>query len=57
MDPFIEMLESILPDDWEIADPEMGSSCLLICPCGTTIEQDGSCPEGHESPMRAMGMI
>lgn len=54
---FVEMLESILPEGWEIDDPSYGSSCLLICPCGDTIEQDGVCPEGHESPLRAMGMI
>ena len=36
---------------WEVYDPQMGSSCLLLCPCGTVIEQDGECPEGHVSPM------
>jgi hypothetical protein len=57
VDAFVEALEALLPEDWEIADPEMGSSCLLICPCGDVIEQDGVCPEGHESPLRTLGMI
>jgi hypothetical protein len=54
---FVQMLESMLPDGWEIDDPSYGSSCLLICPHGNTIEQDGTCPEGCVSPLRAMGMI
>lgn len=54
---FVEMLEGMLPEDWEVYDPEMGSSCLLLCPHGNVIEQDGFCPEGCESPLRTMGLI
>lgn len=57
MNEFVEYLEGILPADWEVYDPEMGSSCLLLCPHGTVIEQDGHCPEGCESPMLSLGMI
>ena len=57
MPSVVEMLEQILPEDWEVADAQMGSSCLLLCPCGEMIEQDGECPEGHVSPLVEMGMI
>lgn len=57
MDAFVQMIESILPEGWEVYDPQMGSSCLLLCPHGEVIEQDGHCPEGCESPMLTMGMI
>jgi hypothetical protein len=57
MDEFVEMLEEILPDDWEVYDAEMGSSCLLMCPHGHVIEQDGRCPEGCISPLRSLGII
>lgn len=30
---------------------------MLICPCGSLVELDGSCPDGHVSPMRQAGMI
>jgi len=30
---------------------------MLICPCGSYVELDGECPEGHVSPMRRAGMI
>jgi len=29
----------------------------FICPCGDEIELDGSCPEGHVSPLVEMGLI
>jgi hypothetical protein len=57
MDAFVQMLEEILPEGWEIHDPEMGSSCLLECKHGEVIEQDGHCPEGCESPLRTLGFI
>jgi hypothetical protein len=57
MSEFIEMLEELLPDGWEVADPEMGSDCLLVCPHGHTIEQDGICPDGCTSPLRELGLI
>lgn len=46
-----EFLDEIGADEWE-ATP-MGD---LICPCGDTIELDGRCPEGHESPLMEMGV-
>ena len=57
MDAFVEAIEAMLPDDWEVYDAHMGSSCLLLCPHGEVIEQDGQCPEGHVSPLVEMGMI
>jgi hypothetical protein len=50
-------LAELLPDGWEVYDPNMGMSALLLCPCGNVIEQDGICPNGHESPLRTMGVI
>ncbi len=47
-----EILEEILPDDWEMVD-----SSVIICPCGYEIELDGQCPDGCVSPLRTMGMI
>lgn len=29
----------------------------FICPCGLNVEDDGSCPEGHVSPLRQEKMI
>ena len=49
-----EILDSIAPG-WEAQDSFDDSA--LICPCGHVIEQDGKCPEGCVSPLRAMGMI
>lgn len=57
MDDFTAMIEDLLPEDWEIHDPEMGTDCLLVCPHGYTIEQDGRCPEGCISPLRTLGLI
>lgn len=36
---------------------EVQSSSIVICPCGHRIEWDGTCPEGHESPLRELGYI
>lgn len=52
---FDDLLEEILPEGWETDGYGMDS--LLICPCGDTIEQDGICPQGCESPLRTMGLI
>jgi hypothetical protein len=30
---------------------------MFVCPCGSLVELDGECPEGHVSPMRKAGMI
>jgi hypothetical protein len=50
---FMEIPEGILPDDWEEAQNVSG----LVCPCGYTIELDGNCPNGHESPLKKQGLI
>jgi hypothetical protein len=55
MDDFEAMIQSILPEGWDTDG--FGADCLLICPCGDLVEQDGECPEGHVSPLRTMGLI
>lgn len=30
---------------------------MLVCPCGHRVEDDGTCPNGHTSPMRERGLI
>lgn len=52
-----EMLEELLPEDWEHDADMYGMSFTLTCPHGHQIEQDGECPEGCVSPLREMGMI
>lgn len=37
--------------DWEFDEDS------VVCPCGTELELDGVCNEGHASPLRQMGMI
>ena len=39
-------------DGWSVSADQMS-----LCPCGRLVEDDGSCPDGHESPMRQEGMI
>lgn len=55
-DSLLDILQDLLPDDWEIegSDPY---DFLLVCPHGEYIEMDGFCPVGCKSPFRAMGMI
>lgn len=57
MGEFVEMIEELLPEGWEIHDPDMAPDCLLVCPCGDVIEQDGTCPQGCVSPLRSLGLI
>lgn len=60
MDSFVATLQELLDKDfpdWSIYDPQYGSSCLLECPHGNVIEQDGRCPQGCVSPMRTLGLI
>ena len=57
MDDFIDMLYSVLPDEWSVYDEGMGMDALLEAPDGCVIEQDGRCPHGNVSPLRAMGLI
>lgn len=51
-----EEVQEILDDngytDWEVID-----EATLVCPHGTTIEADGTCPEGCVSPLLRLGMI
>jgi len=54
LDTVADLLE---PTGWEIYDPEMGLSFLLLCPHGDTVEQDGTCPNGDRSPLIALGVI
>lgn len=57
MNGWIEYVESHLPPGWSIYDEEMGMECLLECPHGSVIEQDGRCPKGCVSPLRLLGLI
>lgn len=52
-----DTIRDLLPPGWEIDSELYGIDCLLICPCGVTIEQDGQCPDGHVSPLRVAGLI
>ena len=49
----MEGVIDLVGDDWDIG----GFDDTFICPCGTEIELDGECPDGHVSPMRELGMI
>lgn len=59
MDDFADLMAELLPEGWELYEPEMGMESLLLAPCGNVTEQDGTCccPEKHESPLRGMGLI
>ena len=57
MDDITEMLDELLPEGWEHDAGTYGSSFTLTCPHGETIEQDGRCPEGCESPLLTLGLI
>jgi hypothetical protein len=39
-------------DDWTVS-----ATGMLVCPCGELVEDDGACPDGHESPLKGMGLI
>jgi hypothetical protein len=34
-----------------------GLDAMLIAPDGCIVEQDGGCPHGYESPLKAVGLI
>lgn len=53
-----EVLDAIGATDagWE-TEGGYGDDDNLVCPCGYTIEQDGRCPDGCVSPLRAAGLI
>lgn len=50
-----EILDEYGYHGWSTDD--FGIDSNLICPCGYTIEQDGTCPDGCVSPLREMGLI
>lgn len=52
---FDDIIEELLPEGW--STDGYGIDSCLVCPCGITIEQDGRCPNGHISPLRALGLI
>lgn len=53
-----EILDAIgaSSEGWSAYD-DMGLDSLLEAPDGCVIEQDGKCSHGHESPLRAAGLI
>jgi hypothetical protein len=52
-----EYLAGLLPDGWELCEPDMGIESLLEAPDGCVIEQDGRCPHGYVSPLRELGLV
>lgn len=52
MDAYVAALEALLPAGWSAE-----SDAVLVCPCGIAVEVDGECPNGCESPIRALGLI
>ncbi|MDP3889853.1 hypothetical protein [Nocardioides sp.] len=56
MNATLAAIEELLPEGWEL-DDTYGLDFTLTCPHGHTIEQDGRCPTGCVSPLRAMGLI
>lgn len=52
-----QLLDEMLPPGWEHDALDYGYDFHVYCPCGDEIEQDGVCPDGHVSPLRAMGWI
>lgn len=56
MDAMLAEVADLLPQGWEL-DDTYGLDFTLVCPHGHTIEQDGRCPAGCVSPLRATGLI
>lgn len=54
MDEILRMIEEM---GWDHDAGTYGLDFNLTCPCGHTIEQDGTCPDGCVSPLRTMGLI
>jgi hypothetical protein len=50
-----EILAVLGADDW--SSDGFGIDSILICPHGERVEQDGRCPNGCVSPLRAAGLI
>lgn len=40
-----EILRVLGYKEWSV------SNGVLVCPCGHKVEDDGECPNGHESPL------
>ncbi len=57
MDEIVEMLDALLPPEWDHDAGTYGMSFTLTCPHGWQIEQDGECPDGHKSPLMELGLI
>lgn len=47
-----EALKAVGADEWSVTTHGM-----LMCPHGYTVEDDGRCPEGCESPLMGAGII
>jgi len=56
MEDILDLIADLLPAGWELEDG-YGLDFNLICPHGDMIEQDGACPAGCVSPLRALGLI
>ena len=54
MDEIIAMLEDA---GWDTDAGTYGLDFNLTCPCGYTIEQDGTCPDGCVSPLITWGLV
>lgn len=52
-DNMVMIPKEVLPDGWH-EEPHING---LICPCGSSIELDGECPNGHVSPLVKKGLI
>jgi hypothetical protein len=48
----VMLLEENGFDNWEVE-----SDVTLICPCGDTIEWDGTCSDGCVSPLIQLGVM
>lgn len=46
-----EFLEEFGYNRWTV------SNGVLVCPCGHKVEDDGECPNGHESPLKQEMLI
>lgn len=57
LDEMLAEIVALFPEGWEIDSEVYGLDFNLICPHGHMIEQDGECPDGCVSPLRAMGLI
>lgn len=47
----------VLADIGALEDGWTYDADTLRCPCGYLVEDDGACPSGHVSPLRAAGLV